>query len=225
MPISSKFRFVPVGIIALAISFNVVAAGTTRSITVARINTEFVFRCEGSLASSVIRVVQSTSKTAQPVLTRKLDESDDCSQATWTADDIGSQRISTLVMVNPGRLGLNSQLSVFLISNGSVSFAGYIPANAERIDHSTEYRSYSSDSDSTWQRTDTLSNGRFVISQEMRMMRDGSVCIGPTGTVLQKASCKNKLIYATPERPLCLVYLNHVGKLTPLNSCADLKAH
>jgi hypothetical protein len=196
----------------------------TRFISVGHNNTELMFQCEGVAGSSVVVVIPEKSKATQPVLTQKLDESDDCTQASWTTDDIGSQQGSTLVMLNPGRLGINSQLSVFLVSGGSVSFAGYIPVRAERIDHSSEYRSYSSDSDSVWQRTDSLMNGRFVISREKQMMRTGFVCIGGTGAVLNNSTCRTKRIRASSAKPICIEYRNHVAKLTSMNACAELKA-
>jgi hypothetical protein len=219
-----RLLHVVVPLIMVSASITHAQDGSTRSITVGHANMKLAFQCEGSVGSSVITVVSEKSKGPQPVLTQKLEESDDCSQATWTTDDIGPQRISTVVMVNPGRLGLGSQLSAFLVIDGSVSFAGYIPASAEQIDHSSVYRSYSTDSDSVWERTDSLLNGRFTVSHEKRMIRTGFICIGNTGTLLKNSSCGNKRIRATPEKPICIGYLNHVGKLTPIGACADLKA-
>lgn len=219
-----KFLQVAALLIMVPASITLAQEVSTRSITVGPINMKLAFQCEGNVGSSVVTVAQAKSEVTQPVLTQKLAESEDCSQATWTTDNIESQKNSTLVMVNPGRLGLNSQLSVFLVSDGSVSFAGYIPASAEQIDHSAEYRSYSSDSNSVWQRTDSLLNGRFAISREKQMMRTGFVCIGNSGTVTNNSSCKTKRIRATPENPICIDYRNHVGKLTSINACAELKA-
>jgi hypothetical protein len=128
---------------------------------------------------------------------------------------------STLVFLNPGRFGPNAQYSAFLVSDESVSLAGYLPVSAEKVSNS-EYRSYSSEAGSVWERTDSLVGGVFSVTNELQLVLRGSVCANKAGEVSDQSTCNGSKIIAHPGRPICVGYKLHKGHLLPASACARL---
>ncbi|MFL9988122.1 hypothetical protein [Paraburkholderia sediminicola] len=197
--------------------------GFSQIITVAHDNRRFAFHCDGSADSSEVNVMLQTASGERPIFKQTLDKFDDCSQASWLAEKINRVGSPTLVLLNPGRSGLNAQYSAFLISGESVALAGYLPVTADKVSDS-EYRSYSSEKGSVWERTDSLLRGKFRVTNELQLVRRGSVCVNKTGEILAAATCDAKNLVARPEKPICIKYISHKGNLVPTSSCARLTA-
>ncbi|MFM0133240.1 hypothetical protein [Paraburkholderia sediminicola] len=195
--------------------------GSSQSTTVTRDNKKFTFRCDGTTSSSEVNVVLQIESEKKLILNGRLDELDDCSQASWLIENIDTDNSPTLVLLNPGRSGLNAQYSAFLVSDGSVAAAGYLPVSAEKISGS-EYRSYSSEAGSVWERTDSLVAGVFSVTNELQLVLRGSVCTNKAGEILDQAPCNATKIIARPGKPICVKYKFHKGHLLPSSSCARL---
>ncbi|MGV2287921.1 hypothetical protein AAHK20_04345 [Trinickia sp. YCB016] len=180
------------------------------------------FRCDDTADLPHVIVSRSASIGVYPLLTYQLDDVDDCGQATWLLEKFDSDSSSALVMLNPGRMGLNAQLTTFLIRGGTVSFAGNILIRADRISD-TDYRSYSADADSYWERTDSLVGDKFATVRELRLMRAGSICTDKFGAVAWKEQCAAKRIFASQRKPICIEYRKQQGEIVALNTCANLR--
>ncbi|MFM0267800.1 hypothetical protein [Paraburkholderia sediminicola] len=195
--------------------------GFSRIIAVTSDNKTFAFHCDGTTDSSTVHVVLLTLSGEKSVLKQRLDAIDDCSQASWLTEKIDKRGSSMLVLLNPGRSGLDAQYSAFLVSDESVALAGYLPVNADKVSDS-KYRSYSSDMGSVWERTDSLLEGVFSITNELQLVIRGSVCTNNSGEILDQATCNAAKVIARPGRPICVGYKFHKAHLLPASSCARL---
>lgn len=194
---------------------------SSQSITITRDNKKFTFHCDGTTSSSEVNVVLQIESKETLVFYERLDELDDCSQASWAMEKSDKRSSPTLVFLNPGRTGMNAQYSAFLVSGESVSAAGYLPVRAEKVSDS-EYRSYSSETGSVWERTDSLVAGVFSARNEFQLVLRGSVCTNKAGEILDQATCSATKLIARPGKPICVGYKFHKGHLLPPSACARL---
>jgi len=141
--------------------------------------------------------------------------------AGWYLCASGKNNSSTLVLLNPGRSGVNAQYNAFFLADESVSLAGYLPVSAEKVGD-LEYRSYSSEAGSIWERTDSLQEGRFHVTNELQLIMSGSVCMSKMGEIIMQEPCRAAPVVARPRKPICIEYKDHAGKLLPNSACARL---
>jgi hypothetical protein len=196
--------------------------GGDRSINVVIEGGVLRFHCDGVVGSSRVTVDSSKSITSHPILTKQLDEVDDCSQAVWDEIKMGSASTSTLVMLNPGRFGLNAQFSTFLVKDGTVNFSGYVPVNAEKVNEA-DFRSNVSEGGSIWEQMYSLVGRKIVFGEALRLMQLGVVCVSSSGDILAKDPCPAKRISASMKSPICIKYRKTVGRIVPLSECSSLK--
>jgi hypothetical protein len=214
-------RFFPV-LLALFLASTFAQEGFSRNITVAHDNKMLTFRCAGVIGSSSVDITLLPRAFGDPtVLKQQLEDLDDCSQASWVTEKMGQADSSTLVLLNPGRSGLNAQYTAFLVTDDSVTLAGYLPVSAEKVSAS-EYRSYSSEAGSVWERTDSLRGGKFRMTNELRLIISGSVCTNKAGKILTQEPCSATQVAARPGKPICVRYRSHWGQLLPASTCARL---
>ena len=194
---------------------------SSQHVAVERDSKIYNFHCDSNTSLPSLNVTLQATSGSATVLKQQLDDIDDCSQASWVIEKIGKDDSSTLVLLNPGRSGVNMQCNAFLVTDESVSPAGYLPVSAERVGD-FEYRSYSSETGSIWERTDTLQNGKFNVTNELRLVLSGSVCTNKTGEILSQEPCGARLVAARHGKPICVGYKAHKGKLLPRSACARL---
>jgi hypothetical protein len=127
----------------------------------------------------------------------------------------------TLVLINPGRLGVNAQFVTFLVIGGEIMFAGYLPVSAEKTGDS-EYRSVSSEAGSIWERTEELVDGKFTAVREMELVLAGKLCVNKAGEVLRQDPCESSEVVGSFKRPICVKHQAHKGRLVPLADCDRL---
>jgi hypothetical protein len=180
----------------------------------------FVLKCEGTTGNSRVTAWASNSQLRQ-VLTHQLDDDDDCSQAVWTKEKFGPDNSSTLVMVNPGRMGVNAQWETFLVDKDKLSYAGNVPVSADKV-NKMQYRSYVSEPGSEWERTYEIYHGKFSVSKELRLVRDDALCVGKLGDVQGRDHCTTKMLVVRPAKPVCIEYDGNIGKLKPIDACSRL---
>ncbi|TAL94237.1 MAG: hypothetical protein EPN73_17910 [Paraburkholderia sp.] len=181
----------------------------------------YTLRCDDTTGLPLVNVTLKGTTADTMVSKQQLDEIDDCSRASWVTEKIGENNSSTLVLLNPGRSGANAQYNVFLLADESVSLAGYLPVSAEKVGD-LEYRSYSSDAGSIWERTDTLQEGKFQVTNELQLIMSGSVCMSKGRGIIMQEPCRAKQVVARPRKPICIEYKDHAGKLLPNSACARL---
>jgi hypothetical protein len=194
-----------------------------QSIFVSSPKGKFVLRCAGSPGTSRVEVSKLNGFEDQTVMNQTLDEQDDCGQAVWQTEMLGPKNSWTLATLNPGRSGLNAKTSGFLIREGNVTFAGYIPVSASKIAGS-KFRSFTSEGGSVWERIDELVDGKFVVEKELQWLMLGSLCISKDGRVSSEESCNGRKIIARRSKPICVEYRANVGRLMPAKSCAAILA-
>lgn len=193
----------------------------SQNITVTHGTKIYTLRCDGTTGLPSVNVTVKGTTAETTVLKQQLDEIDDCSQASWATEKIGKNNSSTLVLLNPGRSGVNAQYNAFLLADESVSLAGYLPVSAEKVGD-LEYRSYSSEAGSIWERTDTLQEGKFHVTNELQLIMSGSVCMSKTGEIIMQEPCRATPVVARPRKSICIEYKDHVGKLLSNSACARL---
>lgn len=193
----------------------------SRRVAVERGAKTYIFYCDGTSSSPSIEVTLQDESGGMNILKKQLDDMDDCSQATWVVGKIGKNDSLTLVLLNPGRSGVNAQSNAFLVMNESVYAAGYLPVSAEKVGD-IEYRSYSSEAGSIWERTDILQGGKFNVTNELRFVLSGSVCTNSAGEVLNQQPCSATLVVARHGKPICVGYKDHKGKVLPNLACSRL---
>lgn len=202
---------------------NVVFAqsGSVREISVKHGGKTYLFRCESADGVSAINVTLLDASGARPLLKHTLDEFDDCSYATWHTESVGRDRQRILVLINPGRLGVNAQFIAFQVIGGEVAFAGYLPVSAEKAGDS-EYRSVSSETGSIWERTEKQIDWKFTAVRAMELVLAGKLCVSKAGEVLRQDPCESSEIVASFKRPICVKHQAHKGRLAPVADCDRL---
>lgn len=183
---------------------------------------EFTFLCG---LDSEIKVTSGNEKddAAAVVIDQKLDDSDSCDGAVWTkGQSTGGETI--LVMINPGRTGVNAQMNVYALQNGVASFAGYLPVGADDLG-GLKYSFDSDQADGVWREVYGISDGKVKRLSEIQFMQSGSVCVDRSGSVSDDAQCVGKRIIASADRPLCISYVGKIGKISPASQCSELAKH
>ncbi|WP_322063374.1 hypothetical protein [Paraburkholderia sp. J63] len=191
----------------------------------------YQFLCEGYEGTSRITVTKNpldhTSKST--VFEKNLEQTDDCSLGTWTVDPPNAQFTGTrLLTINPSQLGLNTQMLVFSVDSGNIFFAGYIPVAADRLGN-LKFQLETADAGraGVWRDVYEIIDNKVKMTGEQLLASSGSVCISDDGearslNVAGAEECKGRRISVTSERPLCIKYSNHKGKITNLKDCAGI---
>jgi hypothetical protein len=191
----------------------------SRSVT----NTErqFIFTCDGTTGSPQVTVRATNELQRQPILSHRLDADDDCSQAVWTHQVFGTDSSATIVMVNPGRMGLNAQMETFYIEKSVVTSSGNLPVAADKVG-SSQFKLYLSETGAQWVRTYEIVHEKFAVSKEFGLVRSGVLCVAPSGEILKTSRCTGKTINAQRLRPLCTEYRGDHGRLRPRSACSEI---
>jgi hypothetical protein len=180
---------------------------------------EFTFFCG---LNSEIKVISGNGQedAGAVVIDQKLDESESCDGAVWTkSQSTGAETI--LVMINPGRTGVNAQMNVYALQHGVASFAGYLPVGADDLG-GLKYSFDSDQADGVWREVYGISDGKVKRLGEIQFMQSGSVCVDRSGNVSNGAQCAGKRITASAGRPLCISYVGKIGKISPASKCSEL---
>lgn len=213
----------PLTFIAVSTSVFTQESATLRSRSMLNAAGQFLFTCDGTSGSSQVTVRAVGEPQGQPILSHRLGDDDDCSQAVWTHQIFGPDSSATLVMVNPGRMGLNAQMETFYVDKGVVTSSGNLPVAADKVG-SSQFALHLSEPGTQWVRTYEIVHGKFVVSSELGLMRSGSLCVTPSGEILRTGGCAGKLINAQPTRQLCIEYRGKRGQLKPRDRCSGIGA-
>jgi hypothetical protein len=192
-------------------------------ITITQNDKSYSFRCDGIAGDSAVSVMLRNVMGIALLIKQKLNHVDNCDQVSWLTEKIGHDSSQTLVLLNPGRLGLNAQTIAFVITDNGVTFAGYLPVSAEKVGDSI-FRSYSSEAGSVWERTDDLVGGKFAVIGQLQLMLSGEICANKVGEILAQDPCNAVKTVARPRKPICIQYQLHKGRLVPVSACARLTA-
>jgi hypothetical protein len=219
----NRIFLLPLMFLALSSSVFTQESATLRSRFMINTERQFLFSCDGTSGSSQITVRVAREPQGQPILSHRLDADDDCSQAVWTHQMFGPDSSATLVMVNPGRMGLTAQMETFYVHKGVVTSSGSLPVAADKVG-SSQFTLYLSETGTQWMRTYEIVHGKFVVSRELGLMRSGSLCVTPSGEILRTSGCTGNLINAQPTRPLCIEYRGNRGQLKLRSKCSRIVA-
>lgn len=183
----------------------------------------FTFVCE--VVGPEIKVFTGDEVGAgrRVVIDQKLDDSDSCNGGEWTVSHLTGTD-TTLVMINPGRLGSGAQMNVYALRDGVVTFSGYLPAGADYAGGG-EYFYDSEQADGRSRVFYEVSGGKIGASKEVRLVKFGSVCVDKGGFVTDGTECKGNELRASENRPLCVMYKGAIGKVSSIESCSQLIGH
>jgi hypothetical protein len=219
----SRMFLMPSTFLVLSTSALTQESRTLPSLSVTNAEKQFIFTCDGTTRSSQVIVRSANAPQSRPILRHRLDVDDDCSQAVWTHQMFGPGSSSTLVMVNPGRMGLNAQMETFYVDNGVLIASGGLPVAAHKFG-SSQFRQYLSGMGTQWERTYEIVHGTFSVSRELSLLRSGAMCVAPSGEILGISRCTRKTINAQPLRPLCIEYQGNRGQLRPRSACSEISS-
>ncbi|MFM0055914.1 hypothetical protein PQR64_09850 [Paraburkholderia phytofirmans] len=195
------------------------------SITVVVENATYVFSCNSVSGTQSIVVSQLEGHAGDQRLVgpQHLDDADDCSQVTWTAQP-ASESGAKLVMANPGRLGLHAHMLVYYADKNGVDFSGYLPLAADTLSPG-QFRVVGSDAYGEWERTYAFKNHKLNVAQELLLVQAGTVCLERSGTVKMNLPCVGSTIKASTKKPVCVLHREGKTKLATLRACSLLTMH
>jgi hypothetical protein len=219
----NRIFLLPLMFLALSSSVFTQESATSRSQFMINTERQFLFSCDGTSGSSQLTVRAAREPQGQPILSHRLDADDDCSQAVWTHQMFGPNSSATLVMVNPGRMGLNAQMETFYVDKGVVTPSGNLPVAADKVG-SSQFKLYLSETGTKWVRAYEIIRGKLVVSRGLGLMHSGSLCVAPSGEILRTSGCTGKTINAQPTKPLCIEYRGDRGQLKPRSKCSGIVA-
>ncbi len=183
---------------------------------------EFTFSCG---LDSEIKVISGDEQgeAGTVVIEQKLDNLESCNGAVWTrSQSTGGETI--LVMINPGKTGVNAQMNVYALQQGVASFAGYLPVGADDLG-GLKYSFDFDQADGVWREVYGFSDGTIKRLRSIQFMQSGSVCVDRGDSVDDNAQCTGKRIIASTRRPLCINYVGQIGKIVPVSECSELAKH
>ncbi|VWC20334.1 hypothetical protein BLA13014_05686 [Burkholderia aenigmatica] len=193
---------------------------SSQSLSVVSGGKTLVFVCDRARSEIMVFDGDGAGKASDLVANQKLDDSDSCSGGLWLVNELTGTD-TKLVMVNPGRSGVNAQMNVYAVRGGDVKFSGYLPVGADYVGGSRY--SYDFDqADGRWRDFYEVSDGKIRLSKEIWLVQSGGVCVDKAGGVMDGAECKGKAMHASENRPLCVLYDGRNGKIAPIEACSQL---
>lgn len=180
----------------------------------------FTFVCEVERPGIKVFSGDKVGAIEDALIDQRLDDTDDCNGAEWSVNQLSGSDV-TLVMINPGRLGVNAQMNVYALQRGVATFAGYLPVGAD-YGGKGEYSFEFEQADGFWRDIYEVSDGKISLSREIRLVRSGDVCVDKSQEVTDGATCNGRRLKASGSKPLCIVYRNKVGRISPISACSKL---
>ncbi|WP_124831002.1 MULTISPECIES: hypothetical protein [Burkholderia] len=216
-----RSKFLIFAVFFLAGLRGVLAAGPSDVTVLAKSGGSFfTFVCEVDQPEIKVFAGDKIGGESDALIDQKLDDSDNCAGAEWSVDHLTESDI-TLVTINPGRLGVNAQMNVYVLQAGKATFAGYLPVGADYVGKA-EYFFDFDQADGSWGRVYKVVGGRVNLQSEIHLVQSGSVCVDKGGVVIGDSVCGGRRLAASAKKPLCVVYEKQVGKIAPIKECSQL---
>lgn len=141
----------------------------------------FTFVCEAEGRKIKVFAGDQAGDAGAALIDQKLDDADECNGAKWVVNQLSESDVM-LVMINPGRSGVNAQMNVYALQRGAATFAGYLPVGADDTGKG-EYSFEFEQADGLWRDIYQVSDGRIGLSREIRLALDAGplVVFSPDG--------------------------------------------
>jgi hypothetical protein len=153
-----------------------------------------------------------------------LQPGEECENVSASSEtDVDGDGISDIT-VNPGAMGAAARLEFFLVKKfARVQYAGSLPMAADPDGRPGSFRVTETQGGSVFSRRMAFQDGRLVTTDELELMLEGSICVGPNREVVGNNGrpCKSR-VSASKRHPICISHLKAIGTIAPDDACKSL---